>query len=413
MADLAQLRLIWSRAGRPGQQKFRDAAKRAGLNLTVKESADFVRGQAVAQVYAPAPKSEGKVTSPEMHERWQCDLIDYKSRTPDKNEGNRLALICVDIFSRMAYAEPLRSKEPQEVADAFKRIQRTARGAVRIRGKVQVIPREVSTDSGAEFKGVFSEMLESEGIEQRFKESINSLAVVDAAIRTIKTTIAKTMVGESDDSWFKALAPAIKAHNENSHPALMGSAPQDVKGTPALQYQLEKQAGLDMRTNAVINEQGRIAKLRELQGFRILAPKSTWSRAGAPRWGEKVFEFSHIYGSDVKATDGTSAPIRDVLPVPLGSEDVSVPRELKAGRPIRDTGAREALRPFATALAGFLGGGKMTLQGAGIKLRQIPNFAETMVAQKITGIGSLLRFIRLFPEFVIEGKAPRGTVRMA
>ena len=125
-----------------------------------------------------------------------------------------------------------------------------------------------------------------------------------------------------------------------------------------------------------------------------------------------MFEFSHIYGSDVKATDGTRAPIRDVLPVPLGSEDVSVPRELKAGRPIRDAESREALRPFATALAGFLGGGKMTLQGAGIKLRQIPNFAEIMVAQKITGIGSLLRFVRLFPEFAIEGKAPRGTVRM-
>ena len=91
-----------------------------------------------------------------------------------------------------------------------------------------------------------------------------------------------------------------------------------------------------------------------------------------------------------------------------------MPRELKAGRPIKDAGAREALGPFASALAGFLGhGGKMTLQGAGVKLRQIPNFAETMVAQKITGIGSLLRFIRLFPEFVIEGKAPRGTVRMA
>ena len=134
MADLGQLRLIWSRAGRPGQQKLRDAAKRAGVSLTVKETADFIRGQAVAQVYAPAPKSEGKVTSPELHERWQCDLMDYKSRTPDKNGGNRLALICVDIFSRAPYAEPLRSKEPQEVADAFKRIQRTARGAVRIRG---------------------------------------------------------------------------------------------------------------------------------------------------------------------------------------------------------------------------------------------------------------------------------------
>ena len=55
----------------------------------------------------------------------------------------------------------------------------------------------------------------------------------------------------------------------------------------------------------------------------------------------------------------------------------------------------------------------MTLQGAGIKLRRIPSFAETMVAQKITGIGSLLKLIRLFPEFAIEGKAPCGTIRVA
>ena len=148
--------------------------------------------------------------------------------------------------------------------------------------------------------------------------------------------------------------------------------------------------------------------------FRVLGPKSTWSRAGAPRYSEKVHEFLHIFGADVKAVDGATAPIRNVLPVPLGSEDVSVPRELQAGRPIRDPGAREALRPSAVALQGFLGPtGKLTLQGAGTKLRQIPHFAETMTAQKITGIGSLLRFIKLFPQFVIEGKAPRGTVRMA
>ena len=92
---------------------------------------------------------------------------------------------------------------------------------------------------------------------------------------------------------------------------------------------------------------------------------------------------------------------------------MSVPRELKAGRPIRDVGSREALRPFATALAGFLGGRKMSLQGAGIKLRQIPNFAETMTAQKISGIGSFQRFTRLVPEFVVEGRPPRATVRLA
>ena len=88
------------------------------------------------------------------------------------------------------------------------------------------------------------------------------------------------------------------------------------------------------------------------------------------------------------------------------------PREIKPGRPIRDEGAKAALRPFATALRGFLGAGSLTLQGAGTKLRAVPGFSEAMVEQKITGIGAFLRFLNLFPEFVVEGKAPKASVRL-
>ena len=103
--SLAQLRAIWQTAGRPGQAKLRDAARRKGLYLSVKQAADFVRAQPVAQVFAPAPRSDGKVTSPELNARWQCDLIDYKAKGPEENDGNRLLLVCVDIFSRFLYTE--------------------------------------------------------------------------------------------------------------------------------------------------------------------------------------------------------------------------------------------------------------------------------------------------------------------
>ncbi len=73
--DLAELRLLWQRAGRPGASKLRDAAKRQGLNLTVKEVKEFVIGEAVSQVYQPAPHSEGRITSPELNVRWMVDLI--------------------------------------------------------------------------------------------------------------------------------------------------------------------------------------------------------------------------------------------------------------------------------------------------------------------------------------------------
>ena len=86
---------------------------------------------------------------------------------------------------------------------------------------------------------------------------------------------------------------------------------------------------------------------------------------------------------------------------------------MQGGRPIRDEGAKEALRPFAVALRGMLGGGPISLQMAGTRLRAVPGFSEVMVAQRLAGVGALQRFIALFPEFVVEGRAPRATVRLA
>ncbi len=74
--DLAELRAISQTAGRPGATNFRHAAQRAGLHLTIKKAAEFVHGEATAQIFAPGPKSEGRVTSPELNARWQADLID-------------------------------------------------------------------------------------------------------------------------------------------------------------------------------------------------------------------------------------------------------------------------------------------------------------------------------------------------
>jgi hypothetical protein len=214
------------------------------------------------------------------------------------------------------YAELLKTKEQAEVTEAIQRIQRAARG--RLVGQGRVIPSNITTDSGAEFKGPFSEMLEKQGISKEFKEAQNSMAVVDAAIRTIKASIAKEMVETESDSWVKALPLAVRAYNGNSHTALMKSAPRDVRGSTVLQYELEKQSGLDVKRNADLNDK-RIAKLRELDAFRVLAPKATWVRADQPRYGEKVHPFRMIYGTDVVSTDGTVSKVRDALAVPSDS----------------------------------------------------------------------------------------------
>ena len=74
--------------------------------------------------------------------------------------------------------------------------------------------------------------------------------------------------------------------------------------------------------------------------------------------------------------------------------------------------ARELLTLFAQALNGMLGDEGLTLQGAGIKLRPVPGFSEAMAEAKVTGVGDLERFIRLFTDmFVVEGEGQRKRVR--
>jgi hypothetical protein len=258
----------------------------------------------------------------------------------------------------------------------------------------------------------FSEMLSRLGIAQSWKTSINSLAVVDATTRTLNDIMTKEMTAKGSESWVEALPKALEAHNRNSHSGVMNAAPADVPKSTVLQYELEKQAGYDQAQNTRVHQE-RVARLQAAGAFRALLPKSTWTRTGQPRYSDKVYQLQFISGQEAVATDGSRHPLRDVLPVPQGSADVRVPRELKGGRPVRDEGARAALRPFATALKGMLGGGSITLQMAGTRLRAIPGFSNAMATQRLAGIGALKRFLDLFPEFLVEGRAPKATVRLA
>jgi hypothetical protein len=403
---------IYAAAGRPGAAKLRDAARRRGVELSLKQAQDFVRGQSTAQVFAPPPRSDGKVTSPELNDRWQCDLMDFKTRTPEKNKGFRAALLCVDIFSRFAYAEPLQGKTSTEVAAAFQRILQRVRTTRATGKKAAGKPKEVSTDSGNEFKGAFSEMLSRLGIAQSWKTSTNSLAVVDATTRTLKDIMKKDMTAQKSESWVDALPKAVAAYNANSHGGILNSAPEDVPKSKVLQYELERRAGYDQAQNTRAHA-ARVQRLQNAGAFRVALPRSTWTRTAQPRYSDKVYQLDFVSGQEAVATDGSRHPVRDVLPVPVGSVDVQVPRELRGGRPTRDGDAKAALQPFATALRGMLGGGSITLQMTGTRLRAIPGFSDAMAAQRLTGIGALKRFLDLFPEFVVEGRAPKATVRLA
>ena len=297
------------------------------------------------------------------------------------------------MFSRFVWATALRQKSQEAVLAAFRDVmQRSGRK-----------PAEVDSDGGAEFQGAFARFLASEGIAHRLKNpnQLNALAVADAVIGALKRTIAQEMAEDGGGNWVRHLAPAVRARNASSHSHLMGSEPKEVEGNEELRYELQRQAGLDLRHNGAVH-QSRVDKLRQAGFFRVVAPRSTWTRAMTPHWSNRVHVLQDIVGTVAVDDEGNRFPARDTLPVPAGSVNMQAPDDLR-GR-AKDAERRRAPERFASALERLIGREALTLRGAGTKLRRAPGFSAAMQAQRITGIGALERFIRLYPDrFAITG----------
>ena len=403
---MAELKQLWVDIGRQGAEKLYNKAVKSGLAVTRKQVQEFVKSQASAQVFQPRARSDGKVVATAPLKSWQVDVMDMKQFAEKANKGFKFVLVAVDIFDRTMKAAPMKTKSPEETARVFRTFA--------------PLPAEVDTDHGQEFGGVFQKLLDDKGIGHREKDpkAINSLAVSDRAISTLRASIAKDMTARANaragargsGGWHAGLKGAVNAYNNTGHAHLMGSEPTDVAKSKELTYELKVQAGEDIKHNAELHGD-KMEALRKAGGFRTMLPRSTWARAHQPSWGDKIHKVDKFVGPDVVDTEGNRFAVKLVLPVAATTTMIEVPKELKGGRPARTGASTQTMQPFANILRGKLLE-PLALQVAGRRMNEVDGFKDAMQEAKLVGIGSFRRFIALFPRlFKVEGEVPRQRVR--
>ena len=323
MAELKQLADVWIDIGRQGADKLYNKAVKSGLAVTRKQVQEFVKSQASAQVFQPRARSDGKVVATGPLKSWQVDVMDFKQFSEKANQGFKFVLVAVDVFDRTMKAAPMKTKSPEETARVFRTFA--------------PLPAEVDTDHGQEFGGAFQKLLDDKGIGHREKDpkAINSLAVSDRAIGTLRASIAKDMTARGSSSrdgvpsggWHAGLKGAVHAYNNTGHSHLMGSEPVDVARSKELTYELKVQAGEDIKHNAEIHGD-KMEALRKAGGFRTMLPRNTWARAHQPSWGDKIHKVDKFVGPDVVDTEGNRFAVKLVLPVAATTTMIEVPEEL-------------------------------------------------------------------------------------
>ena len=134
--------------------KLADATK-----STKEDAKKWLERQVFYQIYLPAPKKivRRSYNETEPNAIHQADLL-FLPYDKYKRKTYKYALTVIDVASRLKEAEPLTTKNSDEVAAAFERIYK--------RSKLK-FPKLLQVDSGTEFKGAVSKLFEKHGTQIR------------------------------------------------------------------------------------------------------------------------------------------------------------------------------------------------------------------------------------------------------
>jgi hypothetical protein len=143
------------------------------------------------------------------------------------DKGYMYALVVVDQGNRLCDAEPLKSKQSEDVLNAFKKIYKR---------NILIKPEIITTDQGTEFKGETEKGLKAIGIGMSFAKvgRHRQVGLVERKNQTIGKDIHKFILhntlasGKASSSWIESLPSLIKIINDETKSSLKKNPPKEI-----------------------------------------------------------------------------------------------------------------------------------------------------------------------------------------
>ena len=259
----------------------------------LKDIESVLKEQPVRQLYYQKPnKDNGHNLATGFGMKFQCDLcfMDKFTRT---NKGYSYILLIIDVFSRFAYAIPLKTKNVSEVTKAFESIKETC--------------SILQSDNGSEFVGkAFQDMLEDKKIIHRTSVvgDHKFLGIIDRFTLTLKNLIYKNFIANDNTIWIDKLESIVTKYNNTLHNGLFDFTPSQVKNDEVIQGVLTNN-----NIELMKNQSNKITDIKEDENVRIKIPPTKFTRGFHPRWGDvekvekRVGNIVYINGKKHKITN--------------------------------------------------------------------------------------------------------------
>ena len=225
-----------------------------------------------------------------INDLFQADLVDM-SAMARQNDGNRYLLTCIDVFSKRAWAVPLKNKSGETVKAAFEDIFKDE------------IPNMLQTDKGTEFLNSTVQALFAQHDIKHYTSENEDIkaAVVERFNRTLKNKMWRYFTYAKTQKYFDVLDEMIESYNNTYHRSI-GMAPNEVT-LDNMQTVVERLWPIEQRP---------VYELESCDKVRMSAGKHVFKRGYMQGWTDEIFTVSERYPTD-PATYG----VRD-----YGGEDI-------------------------------------------------------------------------------------------
>ena len=192
-----------------GKEKLFKEAKNLNVNITRDDVQKWLGKQITYTLHRPVQLNfqTRPVVVYDIDEQWQMDLVDL-SKLSKYNSGFKYLLVCIDVLSKYAWIEPLKTKTSSELKEAIQKIF--------LYDKRQ--PLTIQTDKGTEFlNSLVKNMLKEKNIKLFTTNSERKASVVERLNRTMKSIMFKYFTKNNTRKYIDVLSDLVRRYNTSYH----------------------------------------------------------------------------------------------------------------------------------------------------------------------------------------------------
>ena len=223
-----------------------------------------------------------KVVSGSKDNIWSMDLVfmfDKDKKIVKANKGYKYILTVIDLFTRYGWAVPLKSKDAENVWDAFEKIISQSKRQ----------PKHIWVDEGGEFYNkIWEEKLHELGADLYSTANGKKAVVVERFNKTLKDWMWQDFTVEEHNKWVDRLPDLISKYNDKVHSAL--------KMSPTEASELSNKQEKKLTKLEYAKSVGPVGKPKfQLEDWvRVLRTKERFEKGYTTRWSKQIYQIVRI-----------------------------------------------------------------------------------------------------------------------